>query len=127
MNGQIGPSQAPRCRTRWPLALAKHGLVHSVWRVPSLLTTQYLARYCGHRFLAWLDGIDIAVAAIPARTATDHACLRENFMANPLFVERDRLSVTAPRYHNLTVKLNSQHAYVRRGRRRFNAGRAPQR
>src|ERR1700675_1574230 len=83
MNEQIGPSHAPRCRTRWPRCLAKHGLVHSVWRVPSLLTTQYLARYCGHRPFAWLDGADINVAAIPARTARDQACLREGFICNP--------------------------------------------
>src|SRR5579863_10461209 len=84
MNVQIGPSRAPRCRTRWPLCLAKHGLVHSVWRVPSLLTTQYLATYCGHRPFAWLDGDDVNVAAIPARTARDHACLRESFICTPL-------------------------------------------
>src|ERR1700687_901941 len=84
MNGQSGPSQAPRCRTRWPLALAKHGLVHAVWRVPSLLTTQYLATYCGHKPFAWLDGADITVTAIPAKTTRDAVCLHENFMHTPL-------------------------------------------
>jgi hypothetical protein len=39
-----------------------------------------LVTNCGHTFLAWLDGADINVAAIPARTARDAACLRENVM-----------------------------------------------
>jgi hypothetical protein len=61
------------CRTFAPRSLAKHGLVHSVWRNPSFSTTQYFAKNCGQiaaetRLPA---GMKVTAAASPIGSAND--------------------------------------------------------
>src|SRR5262249_16489127 len=68
MKGHSGPWQAPICKTRSPLASAKHGLVFSARCVPSLSATQKLVTDCGHAVVsARPSDVVIEVAAIAAR------------------------------------------------------------